>query len=193
VAFPTNPVNGQTTVQGGRQYVFVVAFTNSQNGWFLTGAAIADLNLNGHKIINLAPGTNPSDAVNLAQMEDEVAVAIEIESRLSKLEQQNQQQAQQIHHLNHEVGELKGRVNTLESEVETLDGKVAILEGKVDVLEGRVNTLESDLSSLDYRVDTLEGKVNDLDHDLDLLLKRLAATHWDNGYSLWDEPIIAWR
>lgn len=76
MAFPPNPSDGQLHTEAGRQFVFREDFFDHQDGWFLTGAAGGDLDMSGFRIVNMADGINPMDAVNLRQVDRLIGEAI---------------------------------------------------------------------------------------------------------------------
>ena len=103
------------------------------------------------QLTNVAAGSAPTDAVNVAQL-DQVA--------------QN---------ANNAITDLGDRVTNVEGDVSNLDGRVTTVENRTTDVENRVTNVEGDVANLDDRVTTIEGSVTNVQNNVNDLGDSVAA------------------
>ncbi len=117
-------------------------------GAFASSAA-SQLDANNQKIINVAPGEEGTDAVNVNQLE-------KVERLVSSNWCAIRRNAQ-------DINALEGRMNQAETDIDNLEGRVDQTEEDIDGLHTDVDGLKTDVGDLEGRMDQAEEDIDDLD------------------------------
>lgn len=102
------------------------------------------------KLTNVAAGSAPTDAVNVAQLD------------------------QVTQNTNNAISNLDGRVTNVEGDVANLDGRVTTVENRTTQVENRVTNVEGDVANLDNRVTTIEGSITTVQNNVNDLGQSVA-------------------
>ena len=104
---------------------------------------------NLRQITNLAPGTAPSDAATVGQVQGALDAVADLDVRVTTNEG--------------DIANLDGRVTTNETNIANLDTRVTTNETDIANLDVRVTANEGDIANLDNRVTVNEGDIANLD------------------------------
>ena len=109
---------------------------------------------NRRKIVNVADGTDESDAVTLGQVKNLIASggSPDLTNDVNKLKTDMTNVKNDVSDLKNDMTDVKGRVGTLENDVSDLKAGMSNVKNKVTNVEGKVNTLEGKVGNLETNI-----------------------------------------
>ena len=109
---------------------------------------------NKRKIVNVADGTDDSDAATLGQVKNLIASggSPDLTNDVNKLKTDMTNVKNDVSGLKTDMNNVKGRVGTLENDVSDLKAGMSNVKGKITNVEGKVNTLEGKVGNLETNI-----------------------------------------
>ena len=143
---------------------------------------------NRRKIVNVADGTDDSDAVTLGQVKNLIASggSPDLTNDVNKLKTD-------MTNVKNDVSGLKTDMTNVKNDVSGLKNDMNNVKGRVGTLENDVSDLKAGMSNVKNKVTNVEGKVNTLEGKVGNLETNIAGKADVDASNLTDANVAKWR
>ena len=157
---------------------------------------------NKRKIVNVADGTDDSDAATLGQVKNLIASggSPDLTNDVNKLKTDMTNVKNDVSGLKTDMTNVKNDVSGLKTDITNVKNDVSGLKNDMNNVKGRVGTLENDVSDLKAgmsnvknKVTNVEGKVNTLEGKVGNLETNIAGKADVDASNLTDANVAKWR
>uniref|UniRef100_UPI00356926DB YadA-like family protein n=1 Tax=Fusobacterium nucleatum TaxID=851 RepID=UPI00356926DB len=157
---------------------------------------------NKRKIVNVADGTDDSDAATLGQVKNLIASggSPDLTNDVNKLKTDMTNVKNDVSGLKTDMTNVKNDVSGLKTDMTNVKNDVSGLKTDMNNVKGRVGTLENDVSDLKAgmsnvkgKITNVEGKVNTLEGKVGNLETNIAGKADVDASNLTDANVAKWR
>ena len=157
---------------------------------------------NKRKIVNVADGTDDSDAATLGQVKNLIASggSPDLTNDVNKLKTDMTNVKNDVSGLKTDMTNVKNDVSGLKTDITNVKNDVSGLKTDMNNVKGRVGTLENDVSDLKAgmsnvkgKITNVEGKVNTLEGKVGNLETNIAGKADVDASNLTDANVAKWR
>ena len=157
---------------------------------------------NKRKIVNVADGTDDSDAATLGQVKNLIASggSPDLTNDVNKLKTDMTNVKNDVSGLKTDMTNVKNDVSGLKTDITNVKNDVSGLKTDMNNVKGRVGTLENDVSDLKAgmsnvkgKITNVEGKVNTLEGKVGNLETNIAGKADVDASNLTDANVNEWR
>ena len=143
---------------------------------------------NKRKIVNVADGTDDSDAATLGQVKNLIASggSPDLTNDVNKLKTD-------MTNVKNDVSGLKTDITNVKNDVSGLKNDMNNVKGRVGTLENDVSDLKAGMSNVKNKVTNVEGKVNTLEGKVGNLETNIAGKADVDASNLTDANVAKWR